>query len=420
VVADLWLELGLVAVLIVVNAVLAGSEIALVSLREGQIDRLGRRGQAGQTLVHLAGDPNRFLATIQVGITLAGFLASATAAVSLARPLIEPLSFLGRFAQPTAVVLVTLVLAYFSLVFGELAPKRVALQRSEAWSLVVARPLMLLAALARPLVWLLSKSTDAAVRLMGGDPAVRREEMSKEELHDIVSSRRGFHRVQRTIMSGAIEIANRSLRQIIVPRPRVVALNADEAVDEAIAKLLSSDFSRAPVTGTDLDDTLGIVHLRDLVGKSGVVRDHARPALELPESLSVMDALAQMQRSRTQLAIVVDEYGGTEGIVTVEDLLEEVVGEIYDEFDRDIKGVEYRSDGSMLVRGEFPIHDLGDIGVPIPQGEYMTIAGFIMDRLGRVPRRGEHISESGWQLEVVEVTGQSIRKIRLVPPAADT
>lgn len=367
-------------------------------------------------MAQLARDPNRFLATIQVGITLAGFLASATAAVSLARPLIEPLSFLERFAQPTAVVLVTLVLAYFSLVFGELAPKRVALQRSEAWSLHVARPLVLLAALARPLIWLLSKSTDAAVRLIGGDPAVRREELSKEELHDIVSSRRGFHRMQRTIMSGALEIEERSLRKVAVPRPHVLAVNADDSVDEAISALLSSGFSRAPVMGTDLDDTLGVVHLRDLIGKSGVVRRHARSALHLPESLSVMEALAQMQRERTQLAIVVDEYGGTEGIVTIEDLLEEVVGEIYDEFDRDIKGIQRRSDGSVIVRGEFPVHDLEDIGVPLPEGEYATIAGLIMDRLGRLPKRRERISESGWQLEVVEVTGNSIRKVRLIPP----
>jgi putative hemolysin len=419
VVADLWPELSLIAMLIVVNAVLAGSEIALVTLREGQIDRLGKRGGAGRTLSQLARDPNRFLATIQVGITLAGFLASAAAAVSLARPLIEPLSFLGRFAQPTAVVLVTMILAYFSLVFGELAPKRVALQRSEAWSLVVARPLVLLAALTQPIVWLLSKSTDVAVRLMGGDPAVKREELSKDEVRDIVSSRRGFHRVQRTIVAGAFEIAERNLHKIVVSRPRVVAVNVNESVDEAISKLLSSGFSRAPLIGTDLDDTFGVVHLRDLIGKSGTARDHARSALALPESLSVVEALAKMQRERTQLAIVVDEYGGTEGIVTIEDLLEEVVGEIYDEFDRDIKGIQRRSDGSMVVDGEFPIHDLPDVGISLPEGEYATIAGLIMDRLGRIPQRGEHITQSGWRLEVLDVTGRSISKVRLVPPAGD-
>jgi putative hemolysin len=367
-------------------------------------------------LAQLARDPNRFLATIQVGITLAGFLASATAAVSLARPLIEPLSFLGQFAEPTAVVLVTLALAYFSLVFGELAPKRVALQRAESWSLFAARPLMLMAALAKPAVWLLSKSTDAVVRLMGGDPAVHREEPSKEELRDTVLARRGFHRIQQTIMSGAFDIAERSLRQIVVPRPQVVAVSADSSVDETISKLLSSGFSRAPVMETDLDDALGVVHLRDLIGKSGVARDHARPLIALPETLSVMQALAQMQKERTQLGVVVDEYGGTEGIVTIEDLLEEVVGEIYDEFDRDIKAIQRNSDGSIVVSGEFPFHDLRDIGISLPEGEYTTIAGFVMDRLGRVPNTGEHISEAGWRLEVADVTGRSIRRIRLVRP----
>ncbi|MGH2787229.1 MAG: hemolysin family protein [Actinomycetota bacterium] len=415
---SLWLELGLLAVLIAVNALLAGSEIALVSLREGQIDRLAKRGRAGLTLSQLARDPNRFLATIQVGITLAGFLASATAAVSIARPLFEPLSFLGQLAEPASIVVVTLVLAYVTLVFGELAPKRVALQRSEAWSLFVARPLVVMDALARPLVWLLSKSTDAAVRVMGGDPSVRREELSKEDLRDMVSSRQSFHGLQRTIMSGAFEIAERSLRQIVVPRAEVVSVNAFDPVDQAVDRLLSSGLSRAPVTETDLDDTVGVVHLRELIGKSGVVRDHARPAVALPESLSVMEALGEMQRSRAQLAIVVDEYGGTEGIVTIEDLLEEVVGEIYDEFDRDIKGIQRHKDGSLVVSGEFPIHDLHDIGVSLPHGDYATIAGLIMDRLGRVPKPGEQVSESGWQLEVVDVAGRSIKRVRLTPPAA--
>lgn len=179
---DLWLELTLVIVLIGVNALLAGSEIAFVTLRDGQINRLERRSSAGKKAAALARDPNRFLATVQIGITLAGFLASATAAVSIAEPLVEPLGFVGGAAEPVAIVLVTLALAYLSLVFGELAPKRVALQRAERWETVFVRPLVVIAAVARPVVWLLARSTDVAVRLMGGDPSVAREELSKRSL----------------------------------------------------------------------------------------------------------------------------------------------------------------------------------------------------------------------------------------------
>lgn len=418
--ADLWLEIALVFVLIGVNAILAGSEIAFVTLREGQIGRLERRHKAGRTAAALARDPNRFLATVQIGITLAGFLASATAAVSIAEPLVEPLAFLGGAAEPVAIVAVTLALSYLSLVFGELAPKRVALQRAERWVTVFARPLVVIAALARPIVWLLARSTDLAVRLMGGDPSVAREELSKEELREIVSSRPGFHRLERTIMSGALEIAERTLREIAVPRPSLVSVQASDSVEDAQQILLASGFSRAPVVGGGVDDIVGIVHLRDLIGKSGAVHEHLREALALPETLSVMKALAEMQKSRTQIAIVVDEYGGTEGIVTIEDLLEEVVGEIYDEFDRDVRRVERLDDDSILVRGDFPIHDLSDLGVSVEEGEYTTVTGLMMDRLGRLPERGESVVEGTWKLTAEQVRGRTLTRVRISPHNAET
>ena len=413
--ADLWLEIGLVFVLIGVNALLAGSEIAFVTLNEPQISRLERRNKAGRAASALARDPNRFLATVQIGITLAGFLASATAAVSIAEPLVEPLAFFGDGAEPVAIVAVTLVLSYLSLVFGELAPKRVALQRAERWVTIFARPLALIATIARPIVWLLARSTDAAVRLMGGDPSVAREEMSKEELREIVSSRRGFHRLERTIMSGALEIADRSLREIAIPRPAAFSVRATDPVDSALRALLSSGFSRAPVTGADMDDVVGVIHLRDLVGKAGQVSAYARDALALPETLSVLKALGEMQKGRTQFAIVVDEYGGTEGLVTIEDILEEVVGEIYDEFDRNIIEVQRLEHGALLVAGDFPIHDLGDIGVSVAHGDYTTVAGLFMDRLGRIPRPGESIMEGSWKLTADQVRGRTIQRVRLSP-----
>ncbi|MGH2773959.1 MAG: hemolysin family protein [Actinomycetota bacterium] len=411
---DVWLQIGLVLVLVIFNALFAGSEIALVSLREGQIKKLEEGGRRQQVLARLARDPNRFLSTIQIGITLGGFLASATAAVSLARPLIDPLEPLfGELARPVAIVLVTLVLTYVTLVFGELAPKRLALQRAEGWGTLAAPLLALLARLTKPAVWLLGKSTDFTVRIFGGNPSAHREEIGEEELRDMVTTGAGFSRFQREILAGAFEIKERRLREISVPRPEIFSLPADMSVEDAIPGLLESGHSRAPVIARDIDDVVGIVHLRELIGAQGNVGDRAREAITLPETLPVMDALRQMQQNRAQMAIVIDEHGGVDGLVTIEDLLEELVGEIYDEFDRDVSGVERGEDGSLVVPGGFPVHDLEDIGVELPRGEYTTVAGLMLDRLGRVPEPGESIEIDDYRLDTMEVTQNAITKVRI-------
>lgn len=257
---------GRVAILVLVNAAFAGSELALVSLREGQLRRLEARGGSGRVLARLAREPNRFLATIPIGITLAGFLAAA-AAVSLAEPLQKSLTFLGGAARPVAIVVVTLVLTYVTLVIGELAPKRVAMQRAEGRGLVAARPLAILSAITRPAVWALSHSTDLAVRLMGGDPERQREEVSEEELRDLLGAHRAFSAQQRTILSGAFEIADRRLSQVLRPRRDVVALDAATDIPDALEALDASGHSRVPVAEDgDLDRVVGVVHLRDVVG----------------------------------------------------------------------------------------------------------------------------------------------------------
>ena len=411
---DVWLQVGLVLVLVIFNALFAGSEIALVSLREGQIKKLEEGSKRQQVLARLARDPNRFLSTIQIGITLGGFLASATAAVSLARPLIDPLEPLfGELARPVAIVLVTLVLTYVTLVFGELAPKRLALQRAEGWGTLAAPLLAFLAKVTKPAVWLLGKSTDFIVRIFGGNPSAHREEIGEEELRDMVTTGAGFSRFQRDILTGAFEIKERRLREISVPRPEIFSLAADMPVEDAIPKLLESGHSRAPVIGRDIDDVVGIVHLRELIGAQGKVGDHARDAITLPETLPVMNALREMQQNRAQLAIVIDEHGGVDGLVTIEDLLEELVGEIYDEFDRDVSGVERAEDGSLVVPGSFPVHDLEDIGVELPRGEYTTIAGLLLDQLGRVPEPNESIEIDDYRLDAMEVNQNAITRVRI-------
>jgi len=414
-------QLLLLVVLIGINAVFAGSEIALVTLRDSQLDRLERQSRTGRSLARLARDPNRFLSTTQVGITLAGFMASAIAAVTLADPLVGPLGFLGAAAKPVAVMLVTLVLTFVTLVLGELAPKRLAMQRAERWGLVAARPLAMGARLAAPVVWVLGHATDGVVRLFGGDPHRHREEITRDELRDLALSQSSFSPGQRRIISGAFEIGDRTLGEVMVPRNRVVTVAATADVTEALATLVGAGHSRAPVVSAGLDDASGVVHLRDLAGRSGrTAGEVAAELLILPESLLVVRALRTMQAQHQQLAVVVNEYGGAEGIVTVEDLVEELVGEIYDEIDRNVLEVVRESGGSFLMPGSFPMHDLVDLGVELPEGEYTTVAGLVLDRLGHIPRRpGDVVAFDGWTVEVVEVGPRAVSRVRIAPRRGD-
>jgi putative hemolysin len=419
-----WPQLVLVAVLVLVNAAFSGTEMALVSLREGQLQRLEQRSATGALVARLARDPNKFLATIQVGITLAGFLASAAAAVSLSEPLERNLDFLGGAARPVSIVVVTLLLAYFTLVFGELAPKRVAMQRAERWALLSARPLAMMSTLTRPVVWLLSRSTDLAVRLLGGDPSVQREAVTEAELRELVGTQPTITPQQRLIIDGAFEISERTLDEVLRPRPDVVVLDADWTAAQALDALVASGHSRAPVAHDgNLDDVVGAVHLRDLIGQGDrPVGELSSELAAFPETAGVLDVLHEMQTRRVQLVLVVDEHGAAAGIVTVEDLLEEIVGEIYDETDRDVVSVRREADGSLVMPGRFPVHDLVDVGVDdMPEGPYATVAGLVLDLLGRVPEvPGDTVVVAGRRIEVLAVDGRAITEVRIGPKQDDS
>lgn len=415
-----WFDLALILVLLLLNGLFAGSEIALISLREGQLKALERRpGRREKALVRLARDPNRFLGTIQLGITLAGYLASATAAITLAEPLVPSLTaFLGGAAEPVAITSVTIVLAAVNIVVGELAPKRLAMQNAQRWALMVAVPLDRLASLTKPMVWLMSAATDVLVRLFGGNPNAATEQLSAEELRELVSTHRGLTPEQREMISGALDIQDRVLREILIPRRTVVMLSSDLSTKDAREELSHSGHSRAPVVhARNLDEVVGVVHLRDLMDDSTPVSESARPALQLPDSLPVSEALQRFKAEREQFAVVIDERGGVAGIVTLEDVLEEIVGEIYDETDRDVLGATRMADGSLLLPGSFPIHDLPDLGVEItdlPRGDYTTIAGLTLVALARIPDSpGDRIELTDWSIEVCRVERNSITEVRL-------
>ena len=408
-------QLALVALLIVTNAFFAGAELALVSLDAGQVQRLEGRAGRGQTVARLVREPNRYLATVQVGITLAGFLASATVAVTLADPLLPAFEVFGGAAEGVAIIAVTLVLAFVMLVFGELAPKRLAMQQAERWALVAATPLAGLALVSRPLIWLLSAATNVTVHALGGRPEQGRPELTSGELRALVEAHRSVTPMQRRIVAGAFEASERTLTDILLPRGEVVSIRSGATAAEARAILADAGHHRAPVHRGELDDLVGVAHLVDLASApaEAPVEAHLRPAFVLPETATVLDALHRAQRERQKMVLVTDEHGGIDGLVTVEDLVEELVGEIFDQHDPTTPSVERTDEGALIIDGSYPIHDLVEVGVELPEGPYATLSGLIMERLGRVPRRGDEVAVADWRLRVLDVRSNAVQRVRI-------
>jgi len=419
---SIWFNIAVIAVLVVVNAAFAGTELAVITLRRGQITRLAEtRGRSGRMLLALADEPTRFLSTIQVGITLAGFLASATAAVSLAEPLEPHLRFLGSAAGIIALVLVTLMLTFFTLVFGELVPKRIAMRNPERWALAAAPPVTLVARVARPVVWLLARTTDLFARLFGGGSMTDDERMlSDADVLDVIATETNITPARRALVEGALEIETRQLREVLIPRRDVLTLDGDEPAGDAARRLAVAGRSRAPVvTGGDLDRVLGTTSLARLVAAPSPntpARELVHEAVVFPDVAHVQAALKTMQRARRQLAIVADEHGRTVGIITVEDLLEEIVGEIYDEHDRDLtpddpRGYQQRPDGSFELLGTFPAHDLPALGLDAGLHTASTVGGLLFDALGHMPAEGEHAVVGRMRIEALDVEGTVIRRV---------
>jgi putative hemolysin len=426
-VSDVWLSIVMVVVFVLIGGVFSGAEIALVSLREGQVRAMADQGRRGQAVQKLLSDPNQFLAAVQVGVTFAGFFSAAFGASTLSRPLADWLVNRGvseGLAGTLGLVLVTIGISYLSLVVGELTPKRLALQRAEGFSLLVAAPLNALAKLSRPVIWLLSKSTNVLVRLLGGDPKVSGEAISQEELRDLVAAHESLSSDERRLIDEVFRAGEREVREVMTPRTEVAFLDASMTASRAAKQVADSNWSRFPVVGSDQDDVVGFVHVRDLflpnhpAGRAATVGDLAREVKRLPGTAGVLTALSEMRRENHHLAIVVDEYGGTDGIVTLEDLIEEVIGEIYDEYDEEVA-----PDGKQLPGGPREVDGLLNLddfteatGMELPEGPYETAAGYVLAELGRLPEVGDTIEVQGRTIEVLELDGRRIARIRVGPP----
>ena len=420
-------NIGLVVVFILIGSMFAAAEMSLVSLRDSQVRSMSTRGRRGEAVARLAKDPNRFLAAVQVGVTLAGFLSASFGGATLSGDLAPKLVGLGvpaGAADVVALVLVTVAISYLSLVLGELAPKRLALQRTEAIALAFGPSVDRIAKVSRPVIWLLSISTNLVVRLVGGDPTAKREQMSDEELRDLVNAHETLGEEERRIVEDVFEAGDRQIREVMIPRTEVDFLDASTPVFKAAKEALHQPHSRYPVIRGSADDVIGFVHVRDLLGpemsgRSLRVGELARQTLVLPWTRPILAALADMRREGMHLAIVADEYGGTAGIVTMEDLVEELIGDIKDEYDVDEAETTVHRGGDVEVDGLLNLDDFEDeTGLELPEGPYETVAGFLMAQLGRLPQVDDWVDYDDRRITVREIEGRRVGRVLVtaVPP----
>ncbi|HSE04013.1 MAG TPA: hemolysin family protein [Methylomirabilota bacterium] len=428
----IWIELILIGVSIVANGFFAGSEIALVSARPSRLAALRDQGLTGAAVAtELKRDPERFLATIQIAITLVGTLASAVggaAAVAALQPWLASLDLPGahRWSGPVALGIVILLITFFSLVLGELTPKALALRNPERWAARVARPIAwLVRALGLP-GRILTRSTRLVLTLIGQGDAPQAPLVSEEEVKYLVregASQGVFEPQESDLVHRVFQFTDTAVRHVMVPRPNIRALDVDAPPEEVLKRAAELGHTRLPVYRGTLEETVGVVVIKDLFrcaaeGTTPVLERLVHPPIFVPEVTQVSDVLRTFQRRRLHLALVVDEYGQVVGLVTTEDLLEEIVGEIRDERDSArLESVTRLPDGSYIIDGTATIRDLREqAGLPLEDSpDYQTIAGFILHRLGVVPPPGATLTAAGHRWTVVDMEGPRIMKVKAEP-----
>ena len=409
-------DIGIVALLVALGGLFVAAEIALISLRESQIKQIALKGKRGAKVAHLASNPNRLLGAVQIGVTFCGFLSAALGAERLGEyviPWLEDLGLSTSAARGLSLVGLTIVIAYFSLVFGELVPKRLALSRTEPIALLFAGLIDMTAKLFRPIIWLLSHSTNFIVRIFGIDPNEQRSAMSEEELLDLVAGHAALTDEERDIVEEVFNASERQIHEVMVPRTEVDFFDASLTVGKAISLAIDKAHSRYPVVRGSTDEVIGFIHVRDLldttlVSTGGKIQELVRNVMFLPGTKGVLPALTEMRNQRQHLAIVLDEYGGTDGIVTLEDLVECLIGDIRDEYDGDEDEITLETrTGDFEVDGLVSIEDLlDDSGIDIPEGPYETASGFVMHFLGPIPVVGDVVNINGIRISVLTMEGK--------------
>ena len=424
-------RLSLLLLLTLANAFFAMSEIAVISLSETKLDRLAAQGsRKARRIRALTKNSGRFLSMIQIGVTLAGFLASAATAQSFSAPLerllvkILPVSLRG-VAGPAVTLLLTLAIAYVSLVLGELVPKRLALKYPERIALGAAWFLSGCAVVFRPLVWIVSSSANGVLRLLGIDPNADDSPVTEEEIRMLVDAggEKGvIEETQQEMIHNIFELDDLDAGDIMTHRTDIIGVEAGEPLEHAVQAAMKEGCSRLPVYEDDLDNIIGMIYIKDLLEYVGrempgkTPRDVMREAHFVPESKRCGELLKEMTARHVQIAAVVDEYGGTAGLVTLEDVLEAIVGSIQDEYDDEEEDISKIDESTFLLDGTTAIEEVDELThVPLPEGDYDTIAGFVIRELGYLPAAGEHpeVEYRGLKFTVEEVEDRRVAVIKV-------
>lgn len=437
---SLIFQVVLLFVLILVNAFFAMSEIAIISLNDSKMEKMAESGhKKAKQIMRLTENSSSFLSTIQIGVTLAGFLTSASASQVFAQRLTDavspvlPDSIPVSLVHSISVVLITLIMSYFSLVFGELAPKRIAMQIPEKISFLAVGPLLFVAKITKPAVKLLSFSTNLVVRIFGFDPNSDEETVTEEEIRmmvDVGQEKGVIEDTQKEMIDNIFEFDDIDVSDIMTHRTDMYAVEANDSLQNVIDISVEHGYSRIPVYDDDPDNIIGIAYIKDLIqyiGKSlpeNGLRSIMRKAYYVPESKKCGKLFKEMSESHVQMAIVVDEYGGTAGLVTLEDLLESIVGNIQDEYDNEDEEISRIDDATFTIDGTTDIEEVGDlIGVTFPDGDYDTLGGYIISRLGFLPADGEmnSLEFENFRFTVLSVEDRRIGKVKVeILPSKDT
>ncbi|WP_455139430.1 hemolysin family protein [Thermophilibacter sp.] len=431
---DVAISIVVTFLLTLANGFFSMSELAVVSAKRALLEPEAEDGdRKARAALDLASNSEQFLATIQVAITLVGFASSAFASTSLSDPLgswFESLGMPALIAEPLAPILITLAVSYLSIVVGELVPKRIALADSESVAKSVVGPIRAFMHVARPLVWLTAASANGLSALLGIKSADERDSVSEEEIKYMVTDADELSDQEKSMIHEVIDMGDTIAREVMVPRVDMTAIEDTATLSEVLAVMRRTGYSRIPIYHESVDRIVGIAHIKDIISPildegraSDPVSAHVRSADFVPDTKDIIPLLSEMQSSHDQMVIVVDEYGGTAGVITVEDIVEEVVGEIEDEFDPDNKYLTKLSDREWLVDGRFSLDDAIDLGWPVEDSEeYETVAGFVTDLADKLPHPGDVVEKDGYQFRVQSMRGRRVSMLRVVapePPAED-
>ena len=425
---DIVVSLVVTFLLTLANGFFSASELAVVSAKKAILEPEAEEGdKRAKQALSLASDSGDFLATIQVAITLVGFAASAFAATSLSEPFGSWMASLGLdagIAHPLATVIITLIVSYFSIVVGELVPKRIALADAEGVAKSVAGPVSAFMVIAKPLVALTAHSAEGLSKLLGiADPDIDAG-ASEDEIKYLVTDSEELTEEEKSMIHEVIDLGDTVAYEVMVPRVDMTAVEDDATLSEVLDVMRETGFSRVPVYRGTIDRIVGIAYLKDLLApvldqrsETHEIDRYMRPARYVPDTKDIMPLLSEMRATHDQMVIVIDEYGGTAGVITLEDIVEEVVGEIEDEFDPDNKYLTQISEREWMVDGRFSTDDAIELGWPVEDTEeYETIAGFVLELADRLPRPGDVFEHEGWQFRVQSMRGRRVSMLRVIAP----